>query len=438
MAFPAQALIHRQKRSPKVSVILIDWGVRESFHSLHYLNRQTVDREDYELIWVEFYDRRPEALRQLVAGDQAILDQWLTLGYPDDYIFHKHRLYNVGLLAAAGDICVICDSDAMFSPTFIEKIIVAFAETPDAVVHVDEVRNINQALYPFCYPTMEQVLGPGCINWSNGTSLGLDNSPDMLHHANYGACMAARRQDLLAIGGADEHLDYLGYVCGPYELTFRLLNHGRHERWLRDEYLYHTWHPNQYGFNTDYQGPHDGMHLALLALEARATFRVKPCLRNPWLPRRWTGLPTVQEMVACLSRREEPLWRQGAQPPPSTDRIYWVHRNFFGFDMFQHAGCWYGLRTGNGRLDLRKLHRGGYREVWQSTSMPELQGQLPIDVEAWERDANRRWLPGQLWRRLRAQPIGRLPGRIARKARRLLSIVGQNRSGDSVAARSRM
>jgi hypothetical protein len=37
--------------------------------------------------------------------------------------------------------------------------------------------------------------------------------------------MAARRRGLLAIGGADEHIDYLGYMCGPYELTFRLMNY---------------------------------------------------------------------------------------------------------------------------------------------------------------------------------------------------------------------
>ena len=45
-------LLNHTNGKPKVSVILIDWGVRESFHSVHYLNRQTVNRDDYELIWV--------------------------------------------------------------------------------------------------------------------------------------------------------------------------------------------------------------------------------------------------------------------------------------------------------------------------------------------------------------------------------------------------
>lgn len=398
------------RKKPKVSVILIDWGVRESFHSLHYLNQQTVSRSDYELLWIEFYDHRPAALQQLVAGDTSLLDQWHVLGNPRDYVFHKHRLYNAGILAARGDICVICDSDAMFTPNFIEKIVAAFAETPDAVVHLDEVRNVNQALYPFSYPTIEQVLGPGCINWRNGTTLGLDNSPDMLHHANYGACMAARRKDLLAIGGADEHLDYLGYVCGPYELTFRLLNYGRRERWLRDEYLYHTWHPNQYGFNVDHQGPHDGMHMALLALEARATFRVGPCVKCPWLRGQRGRLP------------HELAWHKASLAALPSDRLYWVHRDFFGFDMFAHAGRWYGLPTGGGMPDLKRLISGD--DCWQAESMTELQGALPIDVERWRREREGGSLSARLWRKLRAQPLHLLPRRMLRQARRIQALVG--------------
>ena len=57
---------------------LIDWGVRESFHSLHYLNRQTVDRADYELIWLEFYNRKPLALTDLVASGNGAITKVCT------------------------------------------------------------------------------------------------------------------------------------------------------------------------------------------------------------------------------------------------------------------------------------------------------------------------------------------------------------------------
>lgn len=46
-------------KQPSVSIILLDWSVRESYHILYYLNNQTIPREQYEIIWIEYYDKRP-------------------------------------------------------------------------------------------------------------------------------------------------------------------------------------------------------------------------------------------------------------------------------------------------------------------------------------------------------------------------------------------
>src|SRR5260221_14702261 len=70
-----ELLVHRAKPAARVSVILLDWSVRESFHSIRYLNQQTIARDQYELIWVEFYRRTPPQLVQLMdATDNAALD----------------------------------------------------------------------------------------------------------------------------------------------------------------------------------------------------------------------------------------------------------------------------------------------------------------------------------------------------------------------------
>jgi hypothetical protein len=424
--FGEPQLLYRHTRPKRrISVLLIDWGVRESFHSLHYLNRQTVDRDQYELIWLEFYNHKPQALLDLVAGSDPhspVLDQWLVLGYPKDYIFHKHRLYNAGILAASGDICVICDSDAIFRPTFIQSLLDAFARWPNDVIHLDEVRNTSRDFYPFNHPSIDEILGPGCINWRGTTSFGLDDSPDMIHHANYGACMAARRRDLLVIGGADEHLDYLGYVCGPYELTFRLGNYGRDEHWLRDEYLYHTWHPNQYGFNTDYQGPHDGAHMALLALDARATFRTRPCLANPWYSQVRGGRPLAPErLLQLVGDRPEPTWQAGCQPSLPSERVYKIEHDYFGFDIYCHADRWHALPTGAAPLDAGKLKQGRYRHLWQASSQPDLRELLPTDPERWQEQQKSGAWPVRMWRKFRSQPLHHLPWRIARSARRLVA-----------------
>ena len=331
---------HQPERKKKVSVILLDWNVRESFHSLDYLNRQTTPRDDYELIWVEFYQRIAEPLKGMTGSSvRPLLDQWIVLGYPPDLLYHKHRAYNAGLLAATGDICVICDSDAMFRPTFIENVIRAFDEPNVVAVHLDEVRNFDKQYYPFNYPTFEAVTGSGAVNWNGKTTLGLATEEDRLHRAKLRRCLAARRNDLLAIGGADEHLDYLGYCCGPYDLTFRLLNRGGRERWLADEFLYHTWHPNQTSMNSDYSGPHDGRYMSLLALHARASGRVLPYLENPCM-RIENDNERFGEFLRYVAKHPETAWRAESPPALPTDFAYCVENNYRGFDLFMYRNEW--------------------------------------------------------------------------------------------------
>jgi hypothetical protein len=249
---------------------------------------------------------------------------------------------------------------------------------------------------------VEAVLA-GCRHWNGSVSKGLDNSLDMLHDANYGACMAARREDLVTIGGADEHLDYLGYICGPYEMTFRLANLGRRETWLRDEYLYHTWHPNENGINTDYHGPHDGRYMSLRALQARVDGRTLPWVGNPWLARRRNGsgvsLPAVLDELAD---REEPAWRAGCQPSGWQD-VYWMERDYEGYNIYLQRGRWYGVRAAEGAFDPAQAR--SYR--------PLLEGVSQQRVRDLVRCFNR--VQSKLWAQIRCQPLYELPYRILRR-----------------------
>ena len=263
--------------SPKVSIILLDWSCRESFHSIDYLNKQTISREQYEIIWIEYYSRIPESLK----SKKPLLDKWIVMNMPDDLYYHKHLMYNIGIIYSKGDIICICDSDAVFDSTFVESIIKEFKQSPDIVLHLDEVRNIGKKFYPFNYPSVDEILGSGVINWNKSKSMttGLLDKNDYLHSRNYGACLCARKTYLITIGGADEKLDYLGHICGPYELTFRLMNYGLKEVWLNNEFIYHTWHPGTDG-HLNYTGPNDGLGMSLTALEALYSGRVMPLVEN--------------------------------------------------------------------------------------------------------------------------------------------------------------
>ena len=270
---------------PKVSIVLLDWSCRESFHSLDYLNKQTVPRKQYEIIWIEYYGRRSPEIEMKIKecerlGKPPIIDRWIVMDMPENVYYHKHLMYNIGIVAGSGEIIVFCDSDAIFSPTFVENIVRSFEEDKNIVLHIDEVRNTNKRFYPFNYPPIEEISGEGCINWRDGKTAGLIDKDDPLHTLNYGACMCALREDIINIGGADEHIDYLGHICGPYEMTFRLVNSGKKEIWHNREFIYHTWHPGTDGKN-NYLGPHDGRNISATALNRWKTGHIMPLVENP-------------------------------------------------------------------------------------------------------------------------------------------------------------
>ncbi|MCE5327932.1 MAG: hypothetical protein LLG01_16110 [Planctomycetaceae bacterium] len=266
-----------------VSLVLLDWGCRESFHLLDYLAHQTVSRDRYQIIWTEFYDASPslceliEAARR--AGRPLPVDIYAALEIDRSVCYHKHLLMNLGIALAAGRIVCIADSDAIASPRFIESIIESFDRDSNIVLHLDEVRNNDPRFHPFGYPSLVDIRGFGCINWVNGRPIGLADKTDPLHSRNYGACMAALRSDMIAAGGLDMHVDYLAHISGPYELTWRLINAGKREVWHDREWLYHVWHPGQAG-DGDVIGPHDGMHISSPALEHRASGQTAPEVEN--------------------------------------------------------------------------------------------------------------------------------------------------------------
>ena len=149
-------------QKPKVSIILLDWSCRESYHILKYLQNQTIAREQFQIIWIEYYDRKPQKildwLEESKDSDAPILDTWIIMGNSPDVYYHKHIMYNLGILFSQGDIVTICDSDAVVQETFIEAIIKFFNENNNAVLHMDQVRSIDKRFYPFNYPSIEQIV----------------------------------------------------------------------------------------------------------------------------------------------------------------------------------------------------------------------------------------------------------------------------------------
>ena len=268
-ARPAATIVsdRRDPAIPDVSIVLLDWSVREHFQALRWLDRQTVERLRYELIWVELYDRVvPEA------RDGA--DLLVTCHQGGTY--HKHAGYNVGLLHARGRIVIVCDSDAVFPPDFIASVLHAFASPegrdvkPMVLMHYERR---TRATYPDDLTSVD----------------------DLRRYAweplwpNVGACMSVRRSDAIRYGGFDEDASYRGYICGPYDLGWRLVNAGIPEVWHpEDVCLWHFAHPAPSSHFAEFTrkhwrevtAPHVDFH-AWKAVEAFSTGRLLPLVENP-------------------------------------------------------------------------------------------------------------------------------------------------------------
>lgn len=254
--------------SPRVSLILLDWTVRESFHGLDWLSRQDADRDDYEVIWVELYDRAvPEAMERA--------DVVMTCGQKG--VYHKHEGYNAGLLHAGGHVVTVCDSDAVFPPDFVTSIIAAF--------EVNGVTDPKSLVLMHYEQRTKSTYPAGLSDFDE-----LKNYEWLKLWPNVGACMSVTKADAIRFGGFDEHRSFRGFVCGPYDLGWRLVNTGLPEVWHDERVtLWHFSHPNPpAGFGQSFSflqwrrevtRCHVKYH-ALTAVEAFSTGRVLPLKEN--------------------------------------------------------------------------------------------------------------------------------------------------------------
>jgi len=215
--------------TPRLSIVLLDWNCRERFEALGWLAKQTVPRDQYELIWVELYDR---VVPEVMEGADVLIC------CNQKGVYHKHVGYNIGMLQARGELITICDSDAVFPRDFVESVFLQFytegrAEPRPLVLMHYEGRSWLE--YPDGLADVEDLKRTDEWIW-----WGL--------HPNVGACMTVRLVDAVRYGGFDEHESYRGYLCGPYDLGWRLVNAGIAEYWHPPStMLWHFAHPDPIG-----------------------------------------------------------------------------------------------------------------------------------------------------------------------------------------------
>ncbi|MFZ2642487.1 MAG: glycosyltransferase [Verrucomicrobiia bacterium] len=291
----------RQPTLPQVSLILLDWSCRERFHALDWLSKQDVPRDQYELIWVELHDRA-------VAEVMEKADVVITCGQKG--VCHKHVGYNIGLLHARGAIITICDSDVISPPDFISSIVRTFnlngkAEPKPLVLMHSKRRTSHQ------HPQKLSDISE------------LREFPWQELRPNVGACMSVRRADAIRFGGFDEHHSCRGYLCGPYDLGWRMINAGIAEIWHDPGVaLWHFAHPASDGMGTGFTIKrwreiiyrHIDCHV-MTAVEAFSSGRILPLQENPEIHRlrmslRRIGTPFEEKYARMSHFAQLSRWRR--------------------------------------------------------------------------------------------------------------------------------
>ena len=98
----------------KISVIMVDGGFRENIFGVEYFLKQTFDVNEYETIWVEYYDSPHHALADYPQT------KVIKLNRKDKY--HPYRCFNRGIAEAKGDLLVIPDADVIVENDFLKKV----------------------------------------------------------------------------------------------------------------------------------------------------------------------------------------------------------------------------------------------------------------------------------------------------------------------------
>ena len=210
------------RKDKKISIIMVDGSFRESYHAIDFFCSQSLAAEDYELIWVEYYDKaHPKLVEKIAQYPNARL---VTLGRTG--IYHSSYCFNEGIAESAGELIVIPDGDLVAEPDALE-VIWREHETNDKLVmylwRYEEPKERHVAEI-----TLEH-LREVCV---------------LKSFSNFGACLTLRKKWLMQINGYEQHPVFeSGFHANGKDVNLRLKNLGLHIMWHPSLKLYHPWHP---------------------------------------------------------------------------------------------------------------------------------------------------------------------------------------------------
>lgn len=197
---------------------MVDGGFRENTFGAKYFSHQDFPRDQYEVIWVDYYDK----ISPNVASNPKIK----AIALNKKGIYHSSYCFNEGINKAKGEIIIIPDADQIVMPDFLSRV-------------WDSHKNYEKlVVYGYRYDEVKE----GVLNSLDFKEI--ENKCILKNPLNYGGCLTVRKKWLLEMNGYEQHGVFrTGFHANGLLMYSRFKNMGIAVQWDQSLRLYHPWHP---------------------------------------------------------------------------------------------------------------------------------------------------------------------------------------------------
>ena len=277
-----------KQTKPKISVVMIDGSFRERYESIDFMARQGFAPEDYELIWVEYYDTIANDLQRRIDKACASDRNFRAISLGRSGTYHSSYCFNRGIAEARGELVVIPDADVIAEPDFLQT--------------VWEDHAVSDLLVTYYHRYNE----PEDKRNNDVNIEHLRKVCELTNPANHGACIAVRRKWLIEINGYEQSPIFAtGFHANDKDIYARLCSLGLMVRWNPDVKLWHPWHAMTGEVTPHYKPQRDLINWRGRTLSTLPFQGLDPS-RNTTPP------PRYVEIEKWLATLDVPKWRKVA------------------------------------------------------------------------------------------------------------------------------
>lgn len=209
----------------KISVITWDGNFREFTHTIDFFARQEFAQNDFEFIWVDFYDSNDLVRQKIESYANADI---VTIGNSLDTPWHVGKCINAGVKSSSGELLVIPDGDIAVEQDFLSYVWEVHQKYQDLVLYFQRYDEPQQA----------------SSDQSRASITYLQQHAKLTSPTNFASCMSLRRKSFERIRGYETHKVFAGPGISGMETYTRLRNAGMAVKWASDKKVYHPWHPS--------------------------------------------------------------------------------------------------------------------------------------------------------------------------------------------------